>query len=281
MKRAMVIALLVAGAVVVLTNCQKNKDEQAVINAIAADTVWFNSQAKEDSAGAGGSFLFADTATTVIWWRGPQTHSDPIILVDVVGDSAYVEWSRSNLGKVNVWADTGGAWTFWQKSLVETAMINAVFRQTGDTTDPYLGWKLEKISWAWGQSDSVHTVKIDSIKIQSPTTYPNGFVVADPLHTIYDLDSLVTFNTSEAVTVTLYTNVPDGNAFVHSFILIWPFYTRAPFTNVGGGVYQGTWLTQAIPFPRYAIFDLMSHSTLYSKDAAYDFQGWLIPYMLK
>jgi hypothetical protein len=279
MKRAMAIVLLVIGAVVLLTSCQKNKDEDAILNVIAADTVWFNANTKVDSNGTATSTFSADTA--IIWWRGAQTHPAPTISVAVVGDSAYVEWSRGNVGKVFILINPGDSLQLWQKSLVETAKLNGIFRRTGAVTDTNRGWKLEKISWAWGQSDSVHTVSIDSVKIQSPTSYPNGFVVKDPLHTFYDLDSLVTFKTSEAVTVTLYTNVPDGNAFVHSFILFWPFYTRAPFTNQGNGVYQGTWLTQVIPFPRYAIFDLMSHSTLYTENASYDFNGWLIPYMLK
>lgn len=167
----------------------------------------------------------------------------------------------------------------WSKKLAETAKIRATFFRAGSTGDDDRGWKLHSISLASGLSDSTNTVKLDSLRIKS-SRYPD-LVIKDPLNTYYLLDSLLAFKPGEAVTLTLYTNTPNGHAFLHTFILAWPFYVRLPFVNKGNGVYEGTWNAQLIAVARVAIFDLMPHTTLYSATGPYDFNGWLLPYLIK
>ncbi|MDH5186499.1 MAG: hypothetical protein OEW70_05480, partial [candidate division WOR-3 bacterium] len=60
-------------------------------------------------------------------------------------------------------------------------------------------------------------------------------------------------------------------------------YVRLPFNYIGNGVYTGTWNTQIVEFPRFAIFDLMNHKTLFTPPDVYgyDFCGWLFPYQIK
>jgi len=55
---------------------------------------------------------------------------------------------------------------------------------------------------------------------------------------------------------------------------------RAPFEDKGGGVHEGVWKAQLVPFPRFAIFDLMETSTIWSEDGVYDFHGILFPYTI-
>ncbi|MCK4673907.1 hypothetical protein KAT67_07990 [candidate division WOR-3 bacterium] len=261
---------------VVLTGCGEETDEEVIESLIMSDTIWFNANTTVDSTSTSSS---ASRDTTIVWWRGVQTHNDPTIEINIVGDSAWVSWQRSNYGDLYSLAKWDTLpWVLWTKQLSETAQICATFLRTGTTSDENRGWQIHSISLAYGESDSVNTVRIDSLRIES-LSYPD-LVIDDPLNTFYRVDSLLTFTSGESVTLTLYTNVIDGYAFLHSFILAWPYYVRLPFTNLGEGVYQGTWNAQIIAVPRFAIFDLLSNSTLYTSEDIYDFNGWLLPYTI-
>lgn len=274
MKRKIMVMILIACAVII-SQCAKETDEDAIMDLIALDSIWFNSNTEVDSTS--NSLLLQDTV--VIWWRGAQTHSEPIIEIQILEDSAWVSWSRDNYGHFYSLAkiDTF-PWVLWDKNLDETAELRATFLRTGDESAEHRGWELNSISLAYGESNTVNTVRIDSICINS-TNYTD-LMITDPLDTFFDLDSLITFPAGQAVTLTLYTNVEDGHAFLHTFILAWPYYVRLPFTNMGDGIYEGTWNAQLLAVPRFAIFDLMPHSTLYTETGSYDFNGWLLPYMI-
>lgn len=279
MKRFVVLSLTTLAVVAIFAGCNRDtteRDKEAILGFVAADTVWFNSDTEVDSTGT-STVLLADTTKGIIWLRGAQTHDQPVIDVKVDGDSGWVQWSRHNYGNIVVLALLGrdegeDTLVLWEKQLEETATVRGVFRKTGPDTDPYYGWTLEKISCAWGASTG-GTVLIDSIHIVS-SEY--DFWITDPLNTYYDLDELVTFHSGEDVTVTLYTNNGNTDAFIHSFTVLG--YVRAPFANDGSGVHSGTWKAQLIPFPRFAIFDLMAHSTLWEAEGVYDFCGVLFPY---
>lgn len=276
MKRKIMVLLVLAFAVII-SQCAKETDEDAIMDIIAMDTVWFNANTEVGDSTSNNLFLQQDT--TVIWWRGAQTHSEPIIEIQVLEDSAWVSWSRDNYGYIYSLAriDTF-PWVLWDKSLDETAELRATFLRTGDESAEHRGWELTSISLAYGASNTVNTVRIDSLRINSANY--QDLIITDPLDTFFDLDSLITFPAGQPVTLTLYTNVEDGHAFLHTFIYAFPFYVRLPFTNMGSGVYEGTWNAQLIAVPRFAIFDLMPHSTLYTEVGPYDFNGWLLPYMI-
>ncbi len=273
MKRKLFVAAVLVMAVAI-SQCSKETDEDAIRNLIEADTIWFNPNSEVDSTSSD------DRDTVAIWWRGVQTHDEPIIDIQITGDSAWVSFSRGNFGHFYSLAKIDTMpWVLWDKNLSETAQLRAIFMRTGEESDENRGWELDKISLAFGQSNTVNTVSIDSLRIITQTEAVDMLIV-DPLNTYFDLESLVTFQAGEQVTLTLYTNVADGHAFLHTFILAWPFYIRLPFTNMGDGVFQGTWHAQLVAIPRFAIFDLMPHSTIYTQEGPYDFNGWLLPYMI-
>lgn len=271
------LMLMTLALTVLLTQCGKESeaelDEDAIHSLIMADSIWFNVNTQVDSTS--GTYL-GGRDTTIIWWRSAQTHSGLTIEIDIVEDSAWVSWQRNNSGYLHVLAGWVDTLVLWTKNLEETAQIRATFLRTGTTADEHRGWELNSISLAYGVSQPENTVRIDSVRINS-TTYPD-VVITDPLNTFYLIDNLITFDPGESVTLTVYTNVVDGHAFLHTFILAWPFYVRLNFTNLGEGVYQGTWNAQLVAVPRFAIFDLLSHSTLYTSEDIYDFNGWLLPY---
>lgn len=278
MRKALVLTLAFVSAVFFFASCQKqdvDKDKAAVQALVEGDTTHFNCGTAGDSTE--GSSLTADT-TMGIWWRGPQTHdSAPVIDVNVQGDSARVSWHQHNYGELFHWVKTSDTTAVkWTKPLAESVQMNAVYKREGTTTDADRGWKLEKISLAYDQSESVNTVRIDSLRIHSSL---RNILIVGPLDTYYGVDSLIAFTPGEQLTITLYTNVTDGYAWLHAF---WgALFVRLPFQNQGNGVYTGTWNAEIIPGFRFAIFDLMTKGTLMDPNASYDQNGWLLPYKIQ
>jgi len=279
MKKTIVMFAVLVLALVSM-RCPKEDivaDKGSLEDLMKSDTIWFGASTKVDST---SRTTILGPETTIVWWRGAQTHDQPTLQIEVVGDSAWVSWARGNFGKLYSLAkwDTFPL-VLWTKNLSERAQIRGTFFREGSTGDDDRGWKLRSLSLAYGKSDSTNTVRVDSLRIKS-SRYPD-LVIKDPLNSYYRVDSLLAFKPGEAVTLTLYTNEPNGHAFLHTFILAWPFYVRVPFGNKGNGVYEGTWNAQIVVMPRWAIFDLMPHSTLYTPDKPYDFNGWLLPYQIK
>ena len=276
MNKWLVVVLVAAIVAAVGVSCKRadpEADKASIQGIVERDSVWFDGSTTVDSTGGG----YIDGDTAVIWWRSAQTHDEPDIEISLVGDSAWVEWSRHNFGDFYTLAkppDT--TWLLWSKKVVETARLRGVFTRVGEETEDDRGWELTGLSLASGRSDSAQSAFIDSLRIESATA--GNVLIIDPLNTYYSLASLIWFTPGEAVTVTLYTNIEDGDAFLHT----WAFwYRRLPFTNTGGGVFTGTWNAQLLPFPRFAIFDLVTHGTIYEPGQPYDFCGWLFPYTIR
>ena len=279
MRRALVLTVMFVAAVTSLVSCKKqqdvDKDKAAVRALVEADTTHFNSGSAGDSS---ENNLAAEDTTMGLWWRGPQTHDSlPVIEVEVVDDSAWVAWHQHNYGEMYHWVkiatDKAVKWT---KPLQEAVQINGVYTRDGKDTDADRGWKLEKMSLAYGVSETTNTVRIDSLRIQSSL---RSILIADPLNKYYSLDSFVTFTPGEQLTLTLYTNATDGYAWLHAFWSI--FFVKLPFQDQRDGVYTGTWSAELLPGFRFAIFDLMTKSTLMGETAPYDYNGWLLPYKIQ
>jgi hypothetical protein len=279
MRKALVLALMVTFAVTFFASCKKqqdvDKDKAAVRALVETDTTHFNSGTAGDSS---ENSLAADDTTMGIWWRGPQTRdSVPVIDVEVAGDSAWVGWHQHNYGEIYHWVRiTGDTAVKWTKPLQEAVQMNAVYRREGKDTDADRGWKLKKISLANGVSETTNTVSIDSLRIHSSL---RDILIAGPLDSYYMLDSLITFTPGELLTLTLYTNVTDGYAWLHAFWSV--FFVRLPLEDQGNGVFTGTWNAEVIPGFRFAIFDLMTKNTLMDPVSPYDYNGWLLPYKIQ
>lgn len=255
------------------------KDMEAIKELVLADEVWFDAGSPEDKDTSYASTMAE--ADSLWWWirGGPRTHDTPDIVIDVEGDSGYVEWSRNNYATLIVFPWLEDSVDTWMKELSENASVRGIFRQTGAASDPNRGWELEKISCAIGSSNNTNTVSIDKIEIEAVDGDPK-VTIEDPLNTFYDVKDLTAFNSAESVTITIYTNSENTVAFLHTIVAIWPI--RTPFENMGGGVHQGTWQVQLLEnVPRFAIFDVMHESTLWDEEYAYDYSGVLFPYTIK
>lgn len=304
-KYIAIIMMVLLTALISLIGCGKSGpsgvelDETAIYSYIENDTLWFNTgrhyegEATDDSGrtkgsrgelGSGTVGIFGEI-TPLLWGRQILGHPNPQVTVDINGDSAYVAWELHNTGFLNIFAwdpDSGqsGEWVFIKKQLDETVLIYAVFKRTGEPGDPYRGWDLYAISGAWGTSEpeDLRTVTIDSLRIEC-NTYPDT-VFTTPLGITPILQTL-TFAPGETVTLTLYSNDPDANVFLHVFRDTWPYHIRVPFTyNNNNGSYTGTWNTELIPAVRIAVFDMMHKNTLEDDEYPYDFNGWLFFYLV-
>jgi hypothetical protein len=280
MRKALVLTVTLVAALSFLVSCKKKQDieadKAAVRELVEEDTTHFNGNTSHDSTG--GSFMDGDTA--VFWWRSAQTHDSAAgVTVGMSGDSAWVDFSQHNYGWFHVLVlPPGETLQLWNKPLSENTHLRAIFLRTGKSTDDNRGWKLDKISLFTGQSDSTHTVEIDSLAI---TSLLRSILITDPLNTFYNVDTMVTFTPGELLTINLYTNATSGRAFLHTFMLLWPFYVRVSFTDMGNGVFQGVWHAPVVPSIRFAIFDLMERSTILGPGMPYDFNGWLLPYKIQ
>ncbi|HIE05549.1 MAG TPA: hypothetical protein EYP58_01980 [bacterium (Candidatus Stahlbacteria)] len=259
-------------------------DEDALKDYIGADTALFNTnvhfegQAVSDSGDTTVSPP-RDTINTVLWGREITSHPLPDIQIEITGDSAYVVFTGHNLGKFDILHMLpDSTYQLLKKDLSETFEIRAIFKRIGDTNDDYRGWRLTNISGSIGSSDSVLTVTIDSVRIQTSVTMIDT-LIRDPM-TIIDTANVMIFKPLEEVTLTIYTNSSNAKLFLHTFVLVWPFHIRVPFTNNGDGSYTGTWNVQLIPSLRFAIFDMLHWNTLYDEIYEYDFKGWFIPYII-
>jgi hypothetical protein len=143
MKRTVFVSALLILAVFI-SQCAKETDEDAIRDLIVADTIWFNPKTTVDSTSSD-----EDQDTVVIWWRGVQDHDDPIIDIQITGDSAWVAYSRGNFGHFYSLARIDTLpWVLWDKILSETAMVRATFLRTGTESDEHRGWELHTISLA-------------------------------------------------------------------------------------------------------------------------------------
>jgi hypothetical protein len=278
MRKAPVLILTFVFAATCFVACQKQEfetDEAAIRALVKGDPAHFTSGTAGDST---ENAQLAEDTTRGKWWRGPQTHdSAATIDVEVVGDSAWVGWHQHNYGEIFHWIYTSDTTLVkWTKTLQEVTQINGIFKREGSDTAAYRGWKLQRISLAFGQSETTNTVRIDSLKIHSSL---RDILIVDPVATYYHVDSLVTFTPGEKLDITLYTNATDGYGWLHAF---WgTAFVRVAFDDAGSGVFTGTWNAQMIPGFRFAIFDLMTRGTLMDRAAPYDYNGWLLPYRIQ
>lgn len=288
MKRLHFILFLTV--LIALTGCSKKSEnpqltDEEAIQEFASGSDWFKltnhfegeavSDSGDTSTTAGK--VLCDTLT-VLWGRKITGHPDPQVTIEIRGDSAFVSWTINTVGYFHIvkWVSDSGRWVHIKKPLSETANLYAIFKRRGEVNLPHRGWELTKISGAEGVSDSVCTVEILSVNIQSES-YPDT-TITNPLE-LFDIEDVLTFETGEEVTLTVETNGVPAKLFLHIFTHHWPWHFRIPFQKEEGGTFIGTWRVQRIPAVRFAVFDLLHHGTIYDDNYPYDFNGWLFPYL--
>ena len=288
MKKLLGLMGVMGVAVVAMfIGCGKEKpvvtDEEALQTIIDSDDYFNLTRYDDTDSSATGS---KDSLIgNPLWWRKVTAKTWQRV-IRVVGDSAYVERTIHSTGLFRIigrMVDSTGDTTWFNgyKPLGDTARMRAIFKRTGDNAANDRGWRLKKLSGAIGWSDSIHTVRIDSMRIRS-TSYPDT-VLKNPLESFFNKENAMSFASAENVTVTLYTNVTDGEAYLHVFQAPWPYHYRILMQNNGDGTYTNAtpWHVQMTPGVRFALFDLMKYGTIHDTVYPYDYDGWLYPYLVK
>jgi hypothetical protein len=222
-----------------------------------------------------------DSITPVFWGRTHTDHPDPTLIIELFDDSAHVAFEGHNVGLFQILTfdpDTG--WILVDKTLEETFWIMGIFKRLGSTDETDRGWELTDITGVLGESDAFQTVEIDSFRLETDN-YPDT-LIHDPLDYI-DLDEVLSFDPADEVTITVYANDSTARAFVHVFVAFWPYHIRLPLQHIGSGAFQTQWpwRVAAISGVRLMVLDLISHETLWTDENVYDFNGWLLPYVVE
>ncbi|MDD2889135.1 MAG: hypothetical protein PHE49_00660 [bacterium] len=264
-------------------------DRQAVEDMVRASE-WFQSNeaqtdtTKPPTKKSKGNNIIGDP----LWVRAvADTGNHLDINVSITGDSAYVEWTLDKeglfwiLGAQEAAGDSGLDTTlfFAPKPLSETSKMYGIYKRTGARTSTHRGWALRKISGVSGYSNVQHTVRIDSMRIQCKT-YPDT-VLTNPSGYLFDMENALNFAPAESVTITLYTNTSNAEAYLH----LWPeWLVRIPMKNNGDGTFtnEQKWCIPFLPqMTRFAWFDLIGKNTIHDTEYGYDYDGWLYPYLNK
>jgi len=161
----------------------------------------------------------------------------------------------------------------YTKEIDDTAIRYAYFEKDS-VGGPFEGWELKKVSGSEIASNPC-TKEILSVHISSSSGLVDTTIT--DISDLWYLEDLFVFDLGDSVTLTVDTGNPDDVVFLHA-----PFFHRHPFKHIGGGVFEGTWVTaeEHISFrrPRHAAIDVIDHGTIFDDEMPYDSRAWGMVY---
>jgi hypothetical protein len=246
-------------------------DEEA-IEALITGSEWFNAD-DHFEGGADSSSINLSPIIPFAWGRQRTQPIERTIIINQVGDSAYVTVDGNIKGVLHVWAFPADTDTvmYLQKPLEVDYMRTAIFRKTGTDGDDYRGWVLEKISGADGVSTPTNTVSIDSVSLQGSSV---DTVLTNP-GALFDLDNALTFSSGDTINIKVYTNDNSALVFLHPYM-----FFRYRLQNNGDGSYSGIGIIPSPGFYRVA-FDVIEWETIYDDTYPHDSNIWVYPYLVE
>ncbi len=280
-----------------LLGCSKSPDEpqddEEAINWLINDNPrYFNTEGHYgDEDTTGGALGIFTPCITYFWYR--ETIPDPsiTIVIDIVGDSAFVSWSGIFEGTMNLFSSTDTVFPpdtiiHYTKDYTDYGERYAIFKRLQPSNDDPLnrrGWRLVMVSGAEVTSNG-NTVQVDSVRLNSPS-YPDTLFI-DPL-ALFDVDDVVTLTPEEKCSLTVYTN-SDTLDVDYVFLHSWRrkiHHHRSRFTPLGDGVFTGVWYAPsnvegATDVLHHVAFDMLSRETLDDTEEPYDCNAWLFPYVV-
>ncbi len=266
-------------------------DEEAIQWLLGDNPSYFetdNHYGEEDTTG--GSLYAFTPVTTYFWYR--EIEPDPAIqiIIDIVGDSAFVSWSGEFDGTLHLFSSTDSVFPpdtiiHYTKGFSDYGQRYAIFKRilpTNEDPQHRRGWRLDMVSGAEITSDP-NTVQIDSVRLICDS-YPDT-LFTDPL-ALFEKEDVVTLTPEEECSLTVYTN--SGAIADYVFLHSWRrhiHHHRSRFTRIGDGVYTGVWfapsnMAGAVNVLHHAAFDLIDKETLDDTEDPYDSNAWLFPYFV-
>jgi hypothetical protein len=136
------------------------------------------------------------------------------------------------------------------------------------------GWELKKIS-GWEITSDPCTKVIYSVQITSSSGLVDTTIT--DVSSLWDVEDLFVFDPGDSITLTVDTGNPDDLVFLHG-----PHFFLRPFQHIGGGIFQGTWMTNGNPMfsrrPRHATIDVIDRGTVFDDQMPYDSKAWGMVY---
>jgi hypothetical protein len=278
MNRGVIISLLILPAIFLwMAGCKSDPtspfetDEEA-IQALVSSSEWFNAD-DHFEGGADSSKINLSPIIPFAWGRQRTKPIERTILINQVGDSAYVSVDGKIRGVLHIWAFPADTDTvmYLQKPLEVDYARTAIFKKTGTDGDEYRGWILEKISGADGISTPTNTVSIDSVHLQGSNV---DTVLTNP-GALFDLSNALSFSSGDTINFTVYTNDNSALVYIHPYR-----FFRYIFQNNGDGSYSGIGIIPPPGFYRVA-FDVIQWETIYDDTYAHDSNIWVYPYLVE
>lgn len=213
----------------------------------------------------------------VAFWR-EITHREKDIDIHITKDSlgAYAEVTVTTT--LQGWFHTVSMDSHYTKEIDDTAIRYAYLERTAgpQTEARHRGWELKAVS-GWEVASIPCTRAIYSIQVTSSSGAVDTTLTG--VSSLWDLEDLFVLEPGDSVTLTVDTGDPEDLVFLHA-----PHFFRRPFQHIGGGVFQGTWVTIDRPIspprPRHATIDVIDHGAVFDDALPYDSRAWGMVYFV-
>jgi hypothetical protein len=215
----------------------------------------------------------------VAFWReitDREKNIDIYIYKDSLGAHAEVTITTSLQG----WFHTVTMDSEYTKEIDDTAVRYAYLERSaagaGQVTARHGGWELKAVS-GWEVASNPCTKMIYSVQVTSSSGAVDTTIT--DMSSLWDVEDLFVLEPGDSVTLTVDTGNPEDLVFLHA-----PLFFRRPFQHIGGGVFQGTWVTadgpSMPPRPRHATIDVIDHGTVFDDGLPYDSRAWGMIYFV-
>jgi len=298
------LVIAAIGTAIFLSGCDNENgggsttDQDAIATLVEGDQDMFGVSllADEDDYGVGGGSGMhpAETIEPVAFWRH-GVRSLQSVDVQVFGDSAVATVTHHFDGQFRIAVlDSSNPpfdYHIYSKDMYNSITRKAIFERMG-MGYPNRGWRMSAVSMAEGVSrdPNPHTVTISRFRMVRVTGGGQETVVLDtqnPLETIVDRESLITFSRGDSakVFVTL-SNADSALGLLHYRLhRLWAHHRRPlhddgiyPDEVAGDGIYSGIFDVGLLPGVYHSCVDMIDHDTVYDDSAPYDADVWGIPY---
>lgn len=296
-------AIVVLTGLVLLVGCSKKSTgpveatDEAAIEAIMKENVPYvtSSVVTSTTPDTSGYAKLLAVDTVKFWWR-QFTGAQRAINIQLFPTDSTHQYARA-IVTIN---DTiqGILHVVGRDSLGQRAHDSTIFASVG-TRGAYLekryssdvrhrGWVFVSVSgWvsnsiSYGTSSVPTTRNIQQVNVQSTRSGVNRNLTSVDITRLVRLDSLIAFNLSDTITVTVTTGDATDSVYLHTGEGI-PFW-RKPFINNGDGTFTGTWVTTSDITrsfgPKHVVLDVIQHAVI-DNNAPYDSKQWGMLYFVR
>ena len=286
MRRGKLAGLVVVFVIFFIIGCENNPDditldEAAIHDYILNDHDFAGFFSFDEYYGEEDTLTKLRTIMGSHTWYRDTLNINRYISINIVDDSAFVSFWGSVNGLFHILErDTSTSPDTvidHQKNLDDNSSNYAIFKRYPEIS-AYRGWVLESLTGVnvYGldhQKGDCVVVWIDSLRINCESYEDTVFTT--PI-IFFKREELLTFQSEETVTLTLYSNY-DIYSYLHAQTLRY-YWVRWSFEEIEAGVWQGDWVTTRFPGIHVIAFDILSKPTFDEADAPYESNIWLFPY---